>query len=96
MRHKRDFFYQRHDQELTRDNEAFINKVILDQYGPPAIAESTGMPFVSPLKEIVKPRGQWQPDSIRTGVIARKIGVYPMWDKNGWRCLTTLLQVTFF
>ncbi|XP_071036392.1 large ribosomal subunit protein uL3m isoform X2 [Parasteatoda tepidariorum] len=31
--------------------------------------------------------------SIRTGVIARKIGIYPLWTKSGQRIMTTLLQV---
>lgn len=51
------------------------------------------MPFVSPLKQIIHERGEWVPRSIRTGVIAKKIGIYPMWDKNGNRMATTLLQV---
>jgi len=72
-----------------------VKQVILDEYGPPAIPESTGMPFVSPLKEIIRPRGEFTEKSLRTGVIARKIGIYPMWDKEGNRFLATLLQVCF-
>ncbi|UYV80943.1 MRPL3 [Cordylochernes scorpioides] len=32
---------------------------------------------------------------IRVGTIGRKIGIYPLWDKNGVRVLTTLIQVQF-
>lgn len=32
----------------------------------------------------------------RTGVIARKIGVYPLWLKNGEKITTTLLQASVF
>jgi len=46
------------------------------------------------LKQIIYERGEWEPKSLRTGVIARKIGIHPMWDKDGNKMLTTLLQVT--
>lgn len=36
---------------------------------------------------------EWQKNFRRTGVIARKIGIYPMWLKNGKKISTTLLQV---
>jgi len=85
---------ERHDQELTQDNTSFIKQVIHDQYGPAYVMDGgTGMPYVSPLKEILRPRTECQPRSVRTGLIARKIGIYPMWDKDGNRCLATLLQV---
>lgn len=67
--------------------------MIYDKYGPLHTPGSSGIPFVSPLKQIVYERGEWEPRSIRTGVIARKIGIYPMWDKNGLEMSTTLLQV---
>jgi large subunit ribosomal protein L3 len=51
------------------------------------------MPWVSPLKELKHERGQWTPESLRVGVIAKKIGVHPMWDVKGRRFLATLLQV---
>ncbi|CAL8086839.1 unnamed protein product [Orchesella dallaii] len=88
---------ERNDQELTADNQAFLNKVVYDKYGPAHFdwrAENTGMPFISPLKQIIYERGEWEPRSIRTGVIGRKIGIHPMWDKDGNRMLTTLVQVT--
>ena len=85
---------QRNDQEITSDNQAFINQVALDKYGPAYVHESDGMPYISPLKEAVHVRREWTPKSIRTGVIVRKIGVYPMWDRNGKRFPATLLQVS--
>jgi len=84
---------ERNDQELTEDNQSFLNKIIYDKYGPLWQPETTGMPFVSPLKQIVHERGEWAPRSIRTGVIAQKIGIYPMWTREGKKILTTLLQV---
>lgn len=35
----------------------------------------------------------WTPKTIRSGVIARKIGQYPLWKKDGTKIRTTLLQV---
>lgn len=38
---------------------------------------------------------EWTPDMRRTGVIARKIGVVPIWLKSGKKIMTTMLQVCF-
>ena len=52
----------------------------------------------SPLKTELKPwpRGTWDEMGIRTtrvGLIGRKIGVIPMWYKNGRPCDVTMLHV---
>jgi len=70
---------------LTADNRQFIEEVIADKYD--SNSEE------SPLKDAPWPRGEWNERSIRTGVIARKIGIYPMWKKDGTKLLTTLLQI---
>lgn len=36
---------------------------------------------------------QWVPNTRRVGLIARKIGNYPLWTKDGKKKQTTLLQV---
>lgn len=36
---------------------------------------------------------EWAAPLRRTGVIARKIGIYPMWTKEGKKISATLLQV---
>lgn len=36
---------------------------------------------------------EWNKYQRRCGVIARKIGVVPMWKKNGTQIMTTMLQV---
>ncbi|KAK3893036.1 hypothetical protein Pcinc_003130 [Petrolisthes cinctipes] len=69
-------------EELTPSNEAFGSEVISDH-----------LSSSSPLKCEPWERGVWTQTSMRCGIIARKIGVYPMWDKNGRRLLTTLLEV---
>jgi hypothetical protein len=87
--------FQRHDEELSRDNREFLSQVVLEQYGPPYQEEALSSPpwVVSPLKGVTCPRGEYKEGSQRTGLIAKKIGVHPMWEKNGERFLATLVQV---
>lgn len=49
---------------------------------------------ISPLKiDPIEPVAQWRRGLRRTGLIAKKIGVYPLWLKNGKKVHSTLLQV---
>ncbi|XP_050711171.1 39S ribosomal protein L3, mitochondrial-like isoform X1 [Eriocheir sinensis] len=68
-------------EHITSENESFVKDVIEEQ-------------FSSPLKVNPWERGEWDKSSLRCGVIARKIGIYPMWTRDGSRMLTTLLQVS--
>lgn len=68
-------------EDITPENEAFLSEVITQQYS-------------SPLKSEPWERGLWNEKSTRCGVIARKLGIYPLWTKDGRRLLTTLLQVS--
>lgn len=68
-------------ENITPENQAFVSEVIADSYS-------------TPLNSDLCERGQWTEKSRRCGVIARKIGIYPMWKKDGTRLLTTLLQVS--
>lgn len=70
---------------MTADNCEFIKEVVDDRY-----VKNT--PHVS--KDDVKTI-EWTPGMQRTGVIARKIGIYPLWLKNGKKISTTLLQVMY-
>lgn len=77
-----------YDERLTEENKQFLGEVIQDKYGTK----------LSPLKiDPIEPSikiDNWQKNGIRrTGLIAKKIGVYPMWLKNGNRVTSTLLQV---
>ena len=65
------------------------------RYGPPAVVGgvSTMAQPTSVLKEQPLVRGEWSPGTRRVGLIARKVGIYPMWKKDGSKILTTLLQV---
>ncbi|CAG9854559.1 unnamed protein product [Phyllotreta striolata] len=69
------------DELITRENEAFIQQAVQDKYSN-----------VTPKAEIAT-NVEWSPKYQRTGVIARKIGVYPLWLKTGEKIQTTLLEV---
>ncbi|KAL1490467.1 hypothetical protein ABEB36_013155 [Hypothenemus hampei] len=71
------------DEQLTSENREFLKEFVQDK-----ITESTER-----AKTIVTNKIQWTPKMQRTGVIAKKIGVYPLWKKNGDMICTTLLQV---
>ena len=71
-----------HKTYLNRENNKFVDVYIKNKY------EAT-----SPLKVEQLPREEMTDNSVRCGLIARKLGTYPMWTKTGRRLLTTALQV---
>ncbi|XP_066991756.1 large ribosomal subunit protein uL3m [Anabrus simplex] len=83
----------RHKEDLTHENTAFIKEVLQDKYGLPSVIGGVTTYQQSPLKIEPMEKGVWAPGHRRTGLIARKIGIYPMWLNNGEKLLTTLLQV---
>lgn len=74
------------DDPITPENKEFIREVVQDQQ----------MKYTELAKSIKPEKIQWTPKMQRTGVIARKIGVYPLWLKNGEKITTTLLQASVF
>lgn len=68
-------------EQMTSENEDFLSNVVEEK-------------FSSPLRADHWERGTWAKNSMRCGLIARKIGVYPMWRKDGRRLLTSILQVS--
>lgn len=72
-----------YDNTLTSENQKFVYQwnLLKHQFGP------------SPLKDSPWPRQDWKPGSKRTGLIAVKLGMYPMWTKSGKKFVTTALQV---
>lgn len=82
--------------QLTPENSLFVKEIVHDQYGTPAIIK--GVPtYTNSSNTLIKlnelPTVEWQPHARRTGVIAKKIGQYPLWKKDGTKIRTTLLQI---
>ncbi|KAK2577456.1 hypothetical protein KPH14_003560 [Odynerus spinipes] len=74
------------DEHLTTENKQFIREVVESKYSTPQTS--------SPLKlEPIEPLLEWKQGLRRTGLIAKKIGIYPMWLQNGKRVNSTLLQI---
>lgn len=68
--------------------------MVHDTFGPPAVLSGISTyKTTSPLKTQPVEKGVWTENSKRCGLITRKIGCYPMWDKNGKIIWSTLLQV---
>ncbi|KAI5736896.1 hypothetical protein M8J76_008236 [Diaphorina citri] len=79
-------------ENLTRNNKAFIEEVVHDQCGAPAVKSGIET-YNTPLKiEPLQPL-EITTSSKRTGLIGKIIGQYPLWMKNGEKCRTTLVQV---
>ncbi|CAI9722274.1 ribosomal L3, mitochondrial-like [Octopus vulgaris] len=79
--------YEQHvEDDISVESEKFIKTAIHDHY------KSV---IKSPLKEAPWERGTWTqwPKTLRTGVLALKLGVLPQWTKKGEKIYTTLLQV---
>lgn len=74
------------DDPVTPENVEFIREVVQDQQAK----------YRERAKSIVPEKIEWTPKMQRTGVIARKIGVYPLWLKNGEKITTTQLQASVF
>ena len=73
------------DENITDENKQFVDKYIQESY---TLKENE-----SPLKVKQFEPGEIDENTKRCGLIARKIGNYPMWTKTGVRLLTTVLQV---
>jgi len=95
------------DEPLTYDNKSFVQDMIKKTYGanpldtyvrPEIQSEESGDVTGSLLRPELQPwhRGGWDEFGVETkrvGLLARKIGVVPMWYANGTRVATTMLQV---
>jgi len=70
------------DEPVSKENKAFIQEFMGDKYSGPLKAE------LAPWN-----RGAWEPWTRRCGVLGVKIGVQPLWLKDGRQIMTTLLHV---
>ncbi|KPI94702.1 PREDICTED: 39S ribosomal protein L3, mitochondrial [Papilio xuthus] len=71
---------------LTQENRDFIEEIIQDK-------RNSQIALESPLAHADQQTIEWNPFTRRVGLIARKIGNYPLWSKEGKKYQTTLLQV---
>ncbi|XP_021206830.2 39S ribosomal protein L3, mitochondrial [Bombyx mandarina] len=79
------------DDYLTKENKQFLEEVIKDKLEAQTALEKKAL--TSPILNDVKKNVTWTPQTKRVGLIARKIGNYPLWCKDGKKVSTTLLQV---
>ncbi|KAJ3655273.1 hypothetical protein Zmor_014409 [Zophobas morio] len=81
------WFTQKHrvssDDNVTLENKEFLKEVVQDRY----------FNVDNEISKDLASNVIWRPGLQRTGVMARKIGIYPMWLKTGKKISTTLLQV---
>ncbi|KAH8373179.1 hypothetical protein KR009_001062 [Drosophila setifemur] len=87
---------QNNEELMTTENKHFINEIVHDTYGDPAIIKGVRTYEQNLIKTeapATSTPDTWTPHMRRCGLIARKIGQYPLWLKNGERIRTTLLQV---
>lgn len=83
-------FMQKNQEDLTKENRDFIREVIKEKYPAPDI----GFGSYTPLKlETIEPKTEWSPEYMRVGVLAKKLGVVPMWTKDGKKISSTMFQV---
>lgn len=91
--------FQIHEDYVTKENREFLSEVVTDRYGAPKTVDGRttypqGANDESALVKVkeAEPK-EWKFTSRRAGVIARKMGQYPLWKKNGEKIITTMLQV---
>lgn len=79
--------------DVTKENRDFIQQVIKSKFPQP----DPEFGCTSPLKcQVIEPVTEWQPHYRRVGVIARKLGIIPMYMKNGKKVAVTMFQVSCF
>ncbi|XP_068152961.1 large ribosomal subunit protein uL3m [Drosophila tropicalis] len=85
------------DDYVTPENRNFVKEVVHETYGSPALIKGVQTYeqklIKTPIEKPTVDAEPWTPKVRRCGVIARKIGQYPLWLKNGERVRTTLLQI---
>lgn len=89
------------DTPITFANKKFLEEVVNDTYSANplrTIREVQESEDESLLKPELQPwpRGTWDEQGVKTtrvGLIGRKIGVVPMWFKNGRPCTATMIHI---
>ncbi|XP_077446847.1 large ribosomal subunit protein uL3m isoform X2 [Stigmatopora argus] len=76
------------DEHLTDENKQFMK----DEAGEEFRQQTANK--LNPLKDEPWERHEWTQGSRRVGLVAVKLGMAPLWTKNGERHVATLLQVS--
>ena len=75
------------DYDLTKENTDFVKQVAMED------VRAHNKTIDTPLKEEEWPVQPWTPGSYRCGAIGIKLGVHPLWFKNGTYANCTLIQI---
>lgn len=76
------------------ENKRFLKEVVERDFGKQINHKGVEMYESKTLLKVPQIEPQtWTKGTIRCGVIARKLGHYPLWKKDGTRITTTVLQV---
>ncbi|XP_028254443.1 large ribosomal subunit protein uL3m [Parambassis ranga] len=75
------------EEHLTEDNQQYMRKIMAEEYRQQTAEK------LNPLKDEPWPRQDWTEGSRRVGLVAVKLGMAPIWTKEGERHVVTMLQV---
>lgn len=88
-----------HNDLVTHENKDFVKETICDKYGEPTTINGIET-YPNPVEEkqmlkvqLNTKQGVFIPKERRSGVLARKIGVLPLWDNKGRVVMATMLHV---
>ncbi|XP_023605291.1 39S ribosomal protein L3, mitochondrial isoform X4 [Myotis lucifugus] len=75
------------DEHLSEENVSFVKQLASDEDKAQLASK------LCPLKDEPWPIHPWEPGSSRVGLVAVKLGMMPLWTKDGQKHVATLLQV---
>ncbi|XP_036287385.1 39S ribosomal protein L3, mitochondrial isoform X4 [Pipistrellus kuhlii] len=75
------------DEHLSEENAEFVKQMVSEENKAQLASK------LCPLKDEPWPIHPWEPGSCRVGLVAVKLGMMPLWTKDGQKHVTTLLQV---
>ncbi|KAM7384135.1 hypothetical protein PAMA_011468 [Pampus argenteus] len=75
------------EEHLTEENQEYMRKSVTEEFQRQTAEK------LNPLKDEPWPRNEWTEGSRRVGLVAVKLGMAPVWSKEGKRHVVTMLQV---